>query len=84
MDKKQAKTIVGTVISNKMDKTIRVIVRDKKKHLKYQKYVPTKTVYFAHDDKNSAKEGDLVQISFTRPLSKKKCWKLDSILQVAD
>jgi|SaaInlStandDraft_1057018.scaffolds.fasta_scaffold04192_3 small subunit ribosomal protein S17 len=78
------KTIVGTVISDKMAKTIRVEVTGKKKHPKYKKYIPTRVTYFAHDEESSAKEGDVVQISFTRPLSKKKRWKLDKIITVAD
>ena len=79
-----AKTIVGTVISDKMDKTIRVIVKGKRKHPKYKKYIPTKQVFFAHDEKNDAGIGDEVEISFTRPLSKKKRWKLDKVISVAD
>jgi small subunit ribosomal protein S17 len=79
-----AKTIVGTVISDKMDKTIRVIVKGKRKHPKYKKYIPTKQVFFAHDEKNEAGIGDEVEISFTRPLSKKKRWKLDKVISVAD
>ena len=78
------KNRVGKVVIDKMDKTIRVIVKGKKKHPKYKKYISTKVVYFAHDEKNEAKEGDSVQISITRPLSKKKRWKLDKVLQVAD
>jgi small subunit ribosomal protein S17 len=78
------KLVTGTVISDKMDKTIRVEVRGKKKHPKYKKYIPTKTVYFAHDEENKAKIDDVVEIAFTRPLSKKKRWKLEKILQVAD
>ena len=83
-EKSAVKTIVGTVISDKMDKTIRVEVTGKKKHPKYKKYVPTREVYFAHDENNTAKAGDVVQISFTRPLSKKKRWKLDNVVSVAD
>ena len=84
MESTLRKSIVGTVVSDRMDKTIRVLVRGKKQHPKYKKYIPTKNVFFAHDEKNGAKEGDLVQISFTRPISKNKCWNLDKILQVAD
>lgn len=83
-EKSTVKTIVGTVISDKMDKTIRVEVTGKKKHPRYKKYIPTKIVYFAHDENNSAKSGDVVQISFTRPLSKKKRWKLDNVVTVSD
>lgn len=83
MEQNNKKTITGVVISNKMDKTIRVIVRSRKQHEQYKKYIPTKSVYYAHDEKNEAKEGDMVTISFTRPLSKTKRWKLDKILEVA-
>jgi len=76
--------IVGSVASDKMDKTIRVVVKGKKKHPKYKKYIPTQTVYFAHDENNSAKEGDLVEISFSRPLSKKKRWNLVKVVQAVD
>lgn len=81
---KKPKSIVGIVVSDKMEKTIRVIVKGKKKHPKYKKYIPTKTTYVAHDEKNEGKEGDVVQISFTRPTSKTKRWKLDKVVQVAD
>lgn len=84
MSEANIKTIVGTVISDKMAKTIRVEVKGKKRHPKYKKYIPTRVTYFAHDEESSAKEGDVVQISFTRPLSKKKRWKLDKIITVAD
>jgi small subunit ribosomal protein S17 len=78
------KSVIGSVVSDKMDKTIRVIVRSKKKHDQYKKYVPTKVVYCAHDEENKAKEGDTVRISFVRPISKSKRWKLEEILKVAD
>jgi len=84
MSDTKVKNIIGTVISDKMDKTIRVEVTGKKKHLKYKKYVPTRTVYFAHDEENNAKEGDQVEVTFTRPLSKKKRWNLVKIIKVAD
>jgi len=84
MSDTKVKNIIGTVISDKMDKTIRVEVTGKRKHPKYKKYIPTKTVYFAHDEENSAKMGDEVEVTFTRPLSKKKCWNLVQIIKVAD
>jgi small subunit ribosomal protein S17 len=84
MSEYKRKSVVGSVISDKMEKTIRVIVRSKRKHEQYKKYVPTKAVYCAHDEKNSAKEGDTVRISFVRPISKSKRWKLEEILKVAD
>ncbi|MBF0243649.1 MAG: 30S ribosomal protein S17 [Planctomycetes bacterium] len=78
------KTVTGKVISHAMDKTIRVQVESKRKHPRFKKYVSARTIYFAHDEKNEAKSGDLVQISFTRPLSKMKRWKLDQIVVVAN
>jgi small subunit ribosomal protein S17 len=84
MSDKKLKTLIGQVVSDRMEKTIRVAVVSKKKHPRYNKYIPTRTVYFAHDEKNEAKEGDEVKITFTRPTSAKKRWKLDSILKVAD
>jgi len=84
MSDKSVKTMIGRVVSDKMEKTIRVAVVSKKKHPRYKKYIPTKTVYFAHDEKSEAKEGDEVKIRFTRPQSKNKRWKLESVLKVAD
>lgn len=78
------KCVTGIVVSDKMDKTIRVIVRSKKKHAKFKKYIPTKVVYAAHDEENKAKEGDTVRIGFVRPISKTKRWKLEEVLKVAD
>ena len=84
MSETKIKKIVGTVVSDKMDKTIRVEVKGKKKHPIYKKYVPTRIVYFAHDENNKAKEGDVVEISFSRPLSKNKRWDLVKVVQVED
>jgi len=84
MSEAKVKTIIGTVVSDKMTKTIRVEVTGKKRHAKYMKYIPTRSTFFAHDEENSAKEGDVVQISFTRPQSKRKRWKLDKIITVAN
>lgn len=81
---KKRKTVIGRVVSDKMDKTISVEVRAKRKHPLFGKYVPTRQVFYAHDEKNEAKVDDRVEISFTRPLSKKKRWKLDRIVEVAD
>ncbi len=83
-EQKKRRIVVGEVVSDRMDKTIRVVVIAKKRHPVYRKYVPTRTFYKAHDEENQAHLGDVVQISFTRPISKTKCWKLDKIVTVVD
>lgn len=72
--------VVGEVISNKMNKTIKVKIFRLVKHPKYQKYVKKTSVFMAHDENNEAKIGDKVRIMETRPLSKLKRWKLSAIL----
>ena len=64
--------VVGEVVSNKMDKTISVLVYRMVKHMKYGKYMKRTSVFKAHDEKNVAKIGDVVRIKETRPLSKTK------------
>lgn len=71
---------VGTVISDKMDKTIIVSVERKVKHPKYKKYVRRITKFRAHDENNEARSGDQVEIMETRPLSKTKNWRLLRVL----
>ena len=66
----------GKVISDKMDKTISVLIYNLVKHPRYKKYIKKSSVFKAHDEKNQAKEGDIVRIFETRPLSKTKRWKL--------
>lgn len=73
----------GRVVSNKMDKTITVAVDRKVKHAIYGKYITKTTKYMAHDETNEANEGDLVQIMSTRPLSKRKSWRLVEIIERA-
>jgi small subunit ribosomal protein S17 len=73
----------GRVVSNKMDKTITVAVDRKVKHAIYGKYITKTTKYMAHDEKNEANEGDLVHIMSTRPLSKRKSWRLVDIIERA-
>lgn len=73
----------GRVVSNKMDKTITVAVDRKIKHAIYGKYITKTTKYMAHDENDEANEGDLVQIMSTRPLSKRKSWRLVEILERA-
>jgi len=73
----------GIVLSNKMDKTIVVAVRDKAKHPLYKKTINKTTKFKAHDENNECGIGDIVQISETRPLSKEKRWRLVSIIEKA-
>ncbi|MEL7835299.1 30S ribosomal protein S17 [Fodinibius sp. Rm-B-1B1-1] len=73
----------GRVVSNKMDKTITVAVDRKVKHAIYGKYITKTTKYMAHDENDEANEGDLVQIMSTRPLSKRKSWRLVEIIERA-
>ncbi len=73
----------GYVVSDKMDKTIVVMVEDRKKHPLYGKVLRTSTKVQAHDENNSAGVGDLVLIHETRPLSATKNWRLVEILEKA-
>ena len=75
------KTKIGVVTSNKMNKTIIVKTERLVKHPKYGKYVRRWTKYWAHDEDNLANIGDKVLIMETKPLSKKKRWRLVSILE---
>lgn len=77
------KTRTGVVVSNKMDKSISILVERRLRHPIYGKFVKKTTKFMAHDETNDAKEGDLVRIMETRPLSKKKRWRLVEILERA-
>ncbi|EJF53397.1 30S ribosomal protein S17 [Saprospira grandis DSM 2844] len=74
---------VGIVTSNKMDKTITVSVERRVKHPIYGKFVKTTNKFSAHDEKNDCNTGDVVRIMETRPLSKKKRWRLVEIIERA-
>ena len=74
-------TLTGKVVSDKMNKTVTVIVYNFVPHSKYKKYIKKSSVFKVHDEENKAKEGDLVSIFETRPLSKTKRWKLAKILE---
>ncbi|TMK52173.1 MAG: 30S ribosomal protein S17 [Actinobacteria bacterium] len=77
------KTRVGVVVSDKMDKTVVVAVRDTFRHPLYGKTQRRLTKYKAHDDANTCGVGDLVRISETRPLSKTKRWRVAEVLEKA-
>ena len=78
------RSIQGVVVSNKNDKTIGVLVETHKKHAKYGKRVKYRKKYYAHDEKNEAKIGDVVTIMETRKLSATKRWRLVSIDKTAE
>jgi len=80
---KLSRTLVGRVVSNKMDKTVTVRVERKVKHPVYGKYMVRTTKYHAHDETNQVNEGDLVEIAETRPLSKTKTWTVKRVVQQA-
>lgn len=80
---KVVRTVTGRVISNKMDKTVTVLVERLVRHPLYGKYVRRSTKLHAHDENNECAEGDLVMVEQCRPLSKTKCWRLVRIVQRA-
>ncbi len=75
----EARTEKGKVVSNKMDKTITVLVERQIKHPLYGKYIKRSNKIKAHDPENVCQEGDLVTIEETKPISKSKAWKLSSV-----
>ncbi len=83
MERNLRKERIGTVKSNKMDKTIVVSVQRKFKHPKYGKFIGRLTNFAAHDEKNECGIGDTVKIMETRPLSKRKRWRLVEIIERA-
>lgn len=83
MERNFRKTRIGTVTSNKMDKTCTVAVERKVKHPMYGKFVKKTTKFHAHDEKNECTIGDVVKIMETRPLSKTKRWRLVEVVEKA-
>ncbi|WP_425381165.1 30S ribosomal protein S17 [Spiroplasma endosymbiont of Polydrusus pterygomalis] len=81
MTNKQYKTFIGTVSSNKNDKTITVVVETSKRHPMYHKSFKSTKKYHAHDETNQAKIGDKVEIISTRPLSALKRFRLLKIIE---
>lgn len=77
---KKIKTLTGTVVSDKMNKTAVVLFERKVKHPKYGKYIKKSTKYKIHDENNKCKIGDVVTITEVRPISKDKSWKLVEVL----
>ena len=77
------KVRVGKVVSSRMNKTIVVAIVRMVKHPLYKKYIKRTTKLYVHDEKNDAREGDTVRVVETRPISKLKCWRVQSVLERA-
>ena len=77
------RTQAGRVVSNKMDKSVTVLIERQIKHALYGKYIKRSTKVLAHDEENSCGEGDKVMIAECRPLSKSKSWRVIEILERA-
>jgi len=77
------RTLVGRVVSNKTDKTVTVLIENRVKHPLYGKYVVRSKKYHAHDEANQYNEGDKVEITESRPLSRTKSWVVSRLLEAA-
>jgi small subunit ribosomal protein S17 len=75
------RTVTGRVVSNKMDKTVTVLIERKVKHPIYGKYIRRSWKLHVHDEQNACQEGDLVSIEQCRPVSKTKAWRLVDIIE---
>jgi len=82
-EKKEQRTLVGTVVSDKMDKTVSVAIKRQIKHPKYGKYIRRTSKIMAHDETNDCRTGDLVAISECRPMSKNKAWQVVNVIERA-
>lgn len=78
---KRARTVTGRVVSNKMDKTITVLIERRVRHPVYGKYLTRSSKVHAHDADNRCAVGDLVTVAQTRPISKSKCWNLVEVVE---
>jgi len=77
------RTLVGRVVSDKMDKTVTVLVERRVKHPMYDKIIARSRKYHAHNENNEAKQGDLVEIQECRPIAKTKSWMVAKLLEKA-
>lgn len=77
------RTLIGRVVSDKMDKTVTVLVERRVNHPKYGKVIQLSKKYHAHNENNEAQAGDLVQIEECRPLSRTKAWRVTKLLEKA-
>lgn len=78
------RTVTGRVVSDKMDKSITVLVERRVPHPLYKKYIRRSTKMHAHDENNECRQGDIVTIAQCRPLSKSKTWTLVKVVEQAD
>jgi len=78
------RTLTGKVVSNKMDKSITVLIERRVQHPVYGKFIRRSTKLHAHDENNVCKEGDVVTIAECRPLSKTKAWTLVEVIESAE
>ena len=83
MDRGRRKSITGIVSSDKMDKSRVIVVERRVKHPLYKKFVKKTSKFMAHDEKNESHAGDTVVIMETRPLSRRKRWRLVEIVEKA-
>ena len=81
--KKSQRTLTGRVVSDKMDKTVTILVTRRVTHPLYGKVIMRSRKYHAHDEKNECHEGDLVMIEECRPISRTKAWRVTSLLEKA-
>ena len=82
-DVKSVRTLVGRVVSDKMQKTVTVLIERRVKHPMYDKIIVRSSKYHAHNENNEAKSGDLVEIQECRPMAKTKAWIVTKLLQKA-
>ncbi|MGB1122505.1 MAG: 30S ribosomal protein S17 [Flavobacteriales bacterium] len=83
LERNLRKERIGVVTSNSMTKSITVTVERKEKHVKYGKFVKKTSKFMAHDEAETCNIGDTVRIMETRPLSKRKCWRLVEVVERA-
>lgn len=80
---KNRRTVTGRVVSNKMDKTITVLIERRVRHPVYGKYMTRSSKVHAHDEQNQCRIGDLVSVAESRPLSRTKTWTLVEVVEQA-
>jgi len=83
LERNDRRVLVGVVTRDKMDKTRRVEIQRLVKHVRYGKYIKRRTICYVHDEVNTSRIGDLVEIMETRPLSKLKSWRLLRVITKA-
>ncbi|MFN3660277.1 MAG: 30S ribosomal protein S17 [Brevinematales bacterium] len=84
MEQKKPKTLIGKVVSDKMDKTRVVAVERRQRHSQYGKQILRTLKVYAHDENNTSHIGDVVEVAFSRPLSKTKRWVVTKIIETRD